>query len=189
MPEPNSFEESLKRYDPLLTLRWGPHVEAWVVDRKGRVSETLWQTLLWAEQQPNCQPIDRERVFSAKLGCRPVLYTKQLGNHVFNTLWQDDLQQHGTKIVDRHMSRLEEERLKKRNDDSVSRQAADGINFLHRRRAEPSPEEQRRVFQEVAGKSFSSNRQAKKTMAKSLVDAHGTPFEGNPEAKIQVALK
>ena len=188
MAEPNSFEQALKRYDPLLSLRWGPHVQAWVVDREGRVSEMLWKTLLWAEQQPNCEPIDRERVVSARLGKRPVLHTKILANHVFDTLYRDDLQVHGSKIVDRHMKRLEEERLKKRNNDSTSRQAAEALNFLSRRRADPSPEESQRVFEEVMGKSFPTQKKAKKAMKKALLDAHGTPLEGTPEKAIQIAV-
>ena len=183
---PDDFEQRLKRYDPELRLRWGPAVNAWVVDRKGKVSQTLWDTLLWAEQQPNCEPMDRERVISAKLGCRPVLHTLVLGNHVFDTLWADDLQQHGTKIVDKHMDRLEQERMKRRNDDTVSRQAADGISFLNRRRADPSPEEQRKVFEEILGKPVGKKSKALKH---ALLDAHGVETTGKPDAKVELAAK
>lgn len=187
MPSPDDFEQSLKNYDPLLTLRWGPHVQAWVIDRKGKVSEILWKTLLQIEQNPKCQPIDRERVVSAKLGCRPVLYTPILANHVFRELWQNDLQVHGTKVVDDHMKRLEDEKARKRNDDTKSRMVADGLDFLGRRRADPSPEEQHRVFKEILGKHVSPKK-AKKLEKKALLDAHGTPLEGKPEAKIQVVV-
>ena len=193
MPSADSFEQSLKRYDPHLSLRWGSHVQAWVVDRaavKG-ISQALWDTLIWAANQPNCEPIDRERLDSAKQGKRPVLHTKVLGNHVFQTLWADDLQQHGTKVVDQHMKRLEENRLRKRNDDTVSRQAADGIDFLSRRCADPTPEEQRKVFEEVVGKSLSPAK-ARRKFNKSLLDQHGrelNPVKQQPEKKIQVAVR
>ena len=190
MPTPETFESSLRNYDPALSLRWGHHVKAWVVDRKGRVSQALWDTLLWAEQQPNCEPLDRERVVSAKLGCRPVLHTPVLGNHVFNELWQNDIQVHGMKIVDRHMKHLEDERIRKRNDDTSSRMAAEGLDFLGRRRADPTPDEQRRVFEEVAGRSFSDSK-ARRKVNKAIVDPAGVPVNpaDRPAKKIQVATR
>ena len=148
-----SFERALKRYDPLLSLRWGPHVRAWVVDRKAPkgISKALWDTLEWAAQQPKCEPIDRERYDSAKLGNRPVLHTPVLGNHVFNELYVNDLQVHGTKVVDRHMARLEAQRTRKRNDDTWSRSAADALEFLNRKSVELPEEAKQEVFRQAAG--------------------------------------
>lgn len=154
MPDADRFETSLKRYDPLLSLRWGPFVQAWVVDRKAPkgISKPLWDTLEWATQQPDCEPIDRERLLSAKAGNRPVIHTKNLGNHVFDALWRDDLQVHGTKVVDRHMAGIEKERERKKQGSlgpDAGKMAVEGIDFLNRRRASPTPEQQKEVFQEV----------------------------------------
>ena len=172
MTEPNSFEQSLRNYDPLLSLRWGPFVNAWVVDRRAEkgISKALWDTLEWAVQQPSCEPIDRERLLSAKLGNRPVLHTKLLGKHVFDTLYKDDLLVHGTKIVDRHMKRIEDEREKKRNRDDTTRATADGLHYLNRKHADFTPEQQKEVFAEASGKV-----PARKRKPTAVIDKLGAP--------------
>jgi len=185
---PETFEAALKRYDPALSLRWGPVVKAWVVDRTGKITRPLWDVLEQATQLPSCEPIDHERFISAKSGKRPVLHTPILGNHVFNELWANDLQVHGTKVVDRHMKRMEEERLKKRNDDTNSRAVAEGLDFLSRRRATPSKEEQERIFAEVTGKSFSGSKSRRK-VNRAIVDPAGVPIGGTPDKKIEIATR
>ena len=167
----DSFEKSLKNYDPLLSLRWGNCVNAWVVDRhapKG-ISKALWDTLEWAVNRPNCEPIDRERWISAKMGKRPVLHTPVLGKHVFRELYENDIQVHGTKIVDRHMDALDKEKERRvAGDGNTGRIMVEGMDFLARRRATPTPEQQDEVFAEVAGKKSAKRR-------KKVMDKLGAP--------------
>jgi len=185
-----TFEASLKKYDPTLSLRWGPVVKAWVVDRTGRITKPLWDVLEQATQLPSCEPIDHERFISAKQGKRPVLHTPVLGNHVFRELWENDLQVHGTKVVDRHMKRLEDEKLRKRNDDTSSRVVAEGLDFLGRRRADPGKEEQQKIFEEVAGHSLSPSK-ARRKVNRAIVDPSGVPVNAadRPNKKIEIAKR
>ena len=158
MSRADTFEQSLKDYDPLLQLRWGPAVKRWVIERKGKISPEKMGIYASFVNRPDVTPMDIERFLSAKRGCDPVLAPLILGNYVFKELWANDLQVHGTEVVDRYFKRLDEQKARRRADgEAASRTAADAIEYMNRKDVTSN-----KVREEVLEAAFGTKPVAKK---------------------------
>ena len=131
MSNPNTFEESLKRQDPQLRLRWGNVIGCWIVERDCRIEPDLRLTLQYRGRRaqtllgnPSVPEKRRDELrkeveegASAARGRRIVVWTHALDNRVFNALWQSDLQRHGIDRFDLAQARDEKARDKKHHDE------------------------------------------------------------------------
>jgi hypothetical protein len=106
---PELFENNLRNYDAALSLRWGPTVKCWCIERKCNVPPELVATLADGKtkalnliHRPELSESQRymlqkacEESYSANHSKRVVIYTKQLDNRVFDALKLTDLQATG----------------------------------------------------------------------------------------------
>jgi hypothetical protein len=88
---PETFERGLKNYDPALSLRWGPRVKQWVIERKGRrILPSHFRLLKFAASQDKPEPKALEEYESAKAGKYVITYASSLDNRIHDWLWQND---------------------------------------------------------------------------------------------------
>lgn len=128
---PETFERSLRNYDPQLRLRYGTYVKQWVIERIGRVSEAEARLLRYGAERPDAEPKAREEWESARNGRHVIHYAKYLDQRVHDYLWQHDLQRHGFKVLSRFMKG----QAQKRKDAAargheVSREVNEVMHFL-----------------------------------------------------------
>lgn len=185
---PESFETSLKNYDPLLSLRWGRYMGEWVIERK-RVKptppalmrlgkrcadklESYPKEMLGLDDTQMNQVVKyAEEYLSGRNGKLIVFFTKGLDATVINKLWSLDMQRHGL----RKFAADEERRdyLKQKQEDSMiedaAREAADAIKFVNKR----NPTTAQEVDALMAQTGDMAPARAK--TPKSILDATGTP--------------
>jgi len=107
---PEHFERSLRNYDPLLRLRFGPYIKEWIIERVGRVSDGEARLLRYAASRPDADPKAREEWESAQNGRRVIHYAKYLDQRVHDYLWKHDLQRQGFKVLSRFMAAQDRKR-------------------------------------------------------------------------------
>lgn len=147
MTTPNlGFVNSIRAYDPLLSVRWGPYINRWVVERKAVITETeLWFLTRRIERFYNWshdpkRPIQeraklseqilemREELHSAQNGQRVVLMPRELNTLAFNVLCQMDIKRWGgySRMAD------ELESMESRKEADLDRQMANEREALHK---------------------------------------------------------
>lgn len=102
------FQSSLQSFDPLLSLRWGPTVQQWVIQRKSLIPDAEMNFLRnergrsFKRLQPDSSEKERARYAgiaeehdSALQGCRVIIFVKDFGAEVFNTLALGDIKRYG----------------------------------------------------------------------------------------------
>lgn len=128
---PESFERSLRNYDPQLRLRYGTYVKQWIIERIGRVSQAEARLLRYGATRPDADPKAREEWESARNGRHVIHYAKYLDQRVHDYLWQHDLQKHGFKVLSRFMSTQAQKRKQAAaRGHEVSREVGEVMHFL-----------------------------------------------------------
>lgn len=102
------FQSSLQSFDPLLSLRWGPTVQQWVIQRKSLIpdSEMIFlrneRARSFKRLTPSSSEKERTRFAgiaeehdSALQGCRVILFINAFNAEVFNTLALGDIKRYG----------------------------------------------------------------------------------------------
>lgn len=151
-----SFTRMLEIMDPLLSVRWGPHVGSWVIERKAvlqpdevfylrRRAERLTRKVALA----NAKQADKdtlagilEELTAAEANKRVILFTPSLNDRVYNQLCLSDIRRYGgySRYCD-EMERNEEAKEADRERQLMewkiarSKEAARVIRFLEDKRA------------------------------------------------------
>lgn len=109
MRPPESFVRLLEAFDSLLSLRWGPTVGKWVIQRKSfigdkervflaneraRLSKRIEQGNSSVSDQTRYAGVAEEHECSL-LGCRVILFVDVLDENVFNILAMGDMKRYG----------------------------------------------------------------------------------------------
>jgi hypothetical protein len=161
MPTPsNGFVNSIRAYDPMLNVRWGPYIGRWVIERKSVISETeLWflkrrveRFYNWSrdpkrslsERTKHAEQLREvnEELQSAESGHRVVLMPRELNTLAFNVLAMMDIKRWGgySRMADeleRMESRKEadQDRQMANERQAVAKQTYDVLDFLWRKRS------------------------------------------------------
>jgi hypothetical protein len=189
MHVPEAFLRCLQHMDPLLSVRWGPFVEQWVVERKAIFSD---KEVFWLKRRT--ERLDRkfnagnateaekttrigclEDLASSENGCRVVLFAKTLNDHIYNQLCLSDITKYGgySRYCD-ELERAEDAREKdterQLSNERVARwkEAAGIIRFLDDKRSTMLDHGCRDVAQMLGTKDYMP-----KTLPKHLLDANG----------------
>lgn len=120
---PANFEAALHRYDDALSIRWGPVVNQWVLERKGRLIPALHRLLATrrriAERSLRTSPHDPEALKwqkcieewqSSRSGKHVIGYVMTLDRRVFDSLWLRDYTKHGGVEASLNAMEAEEQR-------------------------------------------------------------------------------
>jgi hypothetical protein len=154
---PERFRRCLAALDTLLSLRWGPSLGQWVIERTGVVPETeLWflkrrlergYARYLASSPPTVEGRERvqqlwEELQSGVQGKRVILFTPELTDRIYTAICASDMKRYGgyARIADEIEAREEQaarlaDRAMAGERDDLHREAFDVINFLERKRS------------------------------------------------------
>jgi hypothetical protein len=128
---PETFERSLRNYDPQLRLRYGSYVKEWIIERIGRVSEAEARLLHYGATRPDADPKAREEWESARNGRHVIHYAKYLDQRVHDYLWKHDLQKQGFKVLSRFMAgKARERKAAAARGHEVTKEVAEVMHFM-----------------------------------------------------------
>lgn len=155
MRPPNWFVTSLQSFDPLLTVRWGDEIGAWVIERKASIPESelgylinrearLRYTVQFPEKRAKHFQVFQnvvEEVVSARRGKRVIMIVKNLTNQVFTNLMLADIQRYGgySRYADELEAReakaeSDRQRMKDSENHAMNMEVADMMHFMWRKR-------------------------------------------------------
>ena len=133
---PETFERSLRNYDPQLRLRYGSYVKQWVIERIGRVSEGEARLLRYGATRLDADPKALEEWESARNGRHVIYYAKYLDQRVHDYLWRNDLQKHGFKVLSRFLAgQVQKRKRAASKGHEVSREVNEVMHFLLNRKS------------------------------------------------------
>ena len=188
---PEGFEQSLRNYDPALSLRWGPKVGQWVIEREGRISNGKMRFLKFASDRPDADPKAVEEFESARHGRIVIHYVKVLDRRVHDFLWANDLQRLGAdKVVDAQLRGFEVAAARRHAESNdIARQTADALHFmLNRKSVELQHGKADQVMSEITGRKPEREPIPTPKPAPILFDAYGRSNKPKP-SKLVLAHK
>jgi len=158
---PAGFVRSLQLMDSLLSVRWGPKVGKWVIERKAFVPvseiEFLRKRKARAKAFFNHPPANAtsaqkqqqgalweelsEELASARMGKRPIMFTKVLSPEIYNALAAADIRRYGgyARYADaleagEERAEAEAERILSNKRNAYNKEVYDMLNFIWKKR-------------------------------------------------------
>ena len=188
---PEGFEQSLRNYDPALSLRWGPKVGQWIIEREGRISSGKMRFLKFASERPDADPKAVEEFESARHGRIVIHYVKVLDRRVHDFLWDNDLQRIGAdKVIEAQLRGFEVAAARRRvQSNDIARQTADALHFmLNKKSVELQHGKADQVMSEITGRKPPEREPVNTKPAPILFDAYGRTNTAKP-SKVVLAHK
>lgn len=147
------FINSLRAFDPLLSVRWGSVIGQWVIERKAfvPVDEINFLTKRLARVDKKIKNSGKEithkdvttftgvseELASAKVGARVMLFAKNLDARVFDDLALGDIRRYGgySRYADELEAQEErkekdEERMAANEREALNKQVYDDLNYI-----------------------------------------------------------
>ena len=153
---PNWFVRALSSLDGLLSVRWGPRLEQWVVERKAYIPQTevgflsrrFIRVMEFSRQAKRKQKEKedllyqarqvKEELDSALQGRRVILFARELNQDIFNNLCLSDITRYGgySRLADdleaaEKREEKERERVNFNEDITRHKETYDILRFLH----------------------------------------------------------
>lgn len=157
MPQvPTAFLNTLQAMDSLLSVRWGPHVHAWVIERKALLpGDEVFYLRRRAERLTkkvtNGTPTKYERdtykgvleeLTSAEDGKRVIMFAPALTDKIYNDLCLSDIKRYGgysryCDLIEQREAAREADRDRQQSEWNIARnkEAAGVISFLEDKRS------------------------------------------------------
>jgi hypothetical protein len=156
MTPSDSFVRTLQAMDPLLSVRWGPHVYAWVVQRKAVLPETevfylrrRAERLTRRVNAGTAPEADKEtlkgvleELICAEDGKRVILFAPALTDKIYNQLCLADITKYGgysryADLMEQREAAKEADRERQQSEWNIARnkEAAGVLRFLEDRRS------------------------------------------------------
>lgn len=189
MHVPEAFLRCLQHMDPLLSVRWGSHVEQWVIERKAVIAEkeTYWLKRRAARMDKkvnagSATAEDKtsligvlEELDSAADNKRVVLFARSLTDSIYNQLCLADIQKYGgysryCDELERQEEAREQDTERQLSNERIARwkEAAGVIKFLDDKRSTMLDHGCRDVAQMLGTKDY-----LPKALPKHIYDSNG----------------
>lgn len=195
---PDAFEQIIKQYDPLLSLRYGDATKCWIIERRAKRFTPGERGLLnHAVTVKNPDPKAVEEHRSMRAGKRVIFYVNQLDNRVIDQIHLRDLQRQGFKPLDKHFAEREKKRKQfEAEAHEKARLAADIVHHMVRKRSDDlRPEVTRALIAQALGmdpgfqdKKFGLPSFTPSNPVLEILDAHGRSLKPK-DVKIERATK